>query len=90
MARGPNFWFTVGVAMFAAVGTFLFGFDTGIVTTTIAHQSWRDYMNDPNTAITGAVVSLYVRPCPSLRLGTACPTFLEQEHRGMTVADQSL
>ena len=28
-------WYTFGVAMFAAIGTFLFGFDTGIATTTI-------------------------------------------------------
>jgi len=48
-------WYTLGVAMFAAIGTFLFGFDTGIATTTIAHQSWVDYMDKPSKAQVGAV-----------------------------------
>lgn len=53
-------WYTFGVAVFAALGTFLFGFDTGIVTTTIAHESWVDYMNTPSKGLTGAVVSAYI------------------------------
>ncbi|PYH32374.1 putative MFS monosaccharide transporter (Hxt8) [Aspergillus neoniger CBS 115656] len=53
-------WFTIGVALFAAIGTFLFGFDTGIATTTIAHQSWINYMNNPSNGLTGAVVSVYI------------------------------
>ncbi|KAI0413942.1 putative MFS monosaccharide transporter [Xylaria grammica] len=36
------------------------GFDTGIITTTIAHQSWIDYMHNPSTAVTGAVVAAYI------------------------------
>ena len=28
-------WYTLGVALFAAIGTFLFGFDTGIATTSM-------------------------------------------------------
>ncbi|KAH8703560.1 putative MFS monosaccharide transporter [Talaromyces proteolyticus] len=55
-----NFWYTFGVALFAAIGTFLFGFDTGIATTTIAHQSWIDYMHNPSNGLTGAVVSVYI------------------------------
>lgn len=46
-----------GIAIFAAIGTFLFGFDTGIATTTIAHQSWREYMHHPSNALTGAVLT---------------------------------
>ena len=46
--------------MFAAIGTFLFGFDTGIATTTIAHASFIEYMNHPSKALTGAVVSVYI------------------------------
>lgn len=53
-------WYTFGVALFAAIGTFLFGFDTGIATTTIAHQSWINYMHHPNAGLTGAVVSVYI------------------------------
>ncbi|ODM20552.1 hypothetical protein SI65_03605 [Aspergillus cristatus] len=53
-------WYAFGVALFAAIGTFLFGFDTGIATTTIAHQSWIDYMNNPSDGLTGAVVAVYI------------------------------
>ncbi|KAF2444750.1 putative MFS monosaccharide transporter [Karstenula rhodostoma CBS 690.94] len=52
--------YTLGIALFAAIGTFLFGFDTGIATTTIAHQSFLDYMDHPTKAITGAVVAVYI------------------------------
>ncbi|KAF9885288.1 hypothetical protein FE257_013089 [Aspergillus nanangensis] len=53
-------WYAFGVALFAAIGTFLFGFDTGIATTTIAHQSWIDYMDNPSKGLTGAVVAVYI------------------------------
>ncbi|PTU18610.1 hypothetical protein P175DRAFT_0559427 [Aspergillus ochraceoroseus IBT 24754] len=53
-------WYALGVALFAAIGTFLFGFDTGIATTTIAHQSWIDYMDHPSNGLTGAVVAVYI------------------------------
>ncbi|KAJ6014948.1 Major facilitator superfamily domain general substrate transporter [Penicillium herquei] len=53
-------WYSLGIAFFAAIGTFLFGFDTGIATTTIAHQSWIDYMHNPSDGLTGAVVSVYI------------------------------
>lgn len=53
-------FYTLGIALFAAIGTFLFGFDTGIATTTIAHQSWVDYMHHPSKGLTGAVVAVYI------------------------------
>ncbi|KAJ5234591.1 Major facilitator superfamily domain general substrate transporter [Penicillium citrinum] len=53
-------WYSLGVALFAAIGTFLFGFDTGIATTTIAHQSWINYMDHPSKGLTGAVVAVYI------------------------------
>ncbi|KFY63324.1 hypothetical protein V497_02045, partial [Pseudogymnoascus sp. VKM F-4516 (FW-969)] len=53
-------WYSLGIAFFAAIGTFLFGFDTGIATTTIAHESWINYMNHPSKGLTGAVVSVYI------------------------------
>ncbi|OAP59509.1 hypothetical protein AYL99_06807 [Fonsecaea erecta] len=55
-----SMWYTLGISSFAAIGTFVFGFDTGIATTTIAHQSWIDYMNSPSKGLTGAVVSVYI------------------------------
>jgi sugar porter (SP) family MFS transporter len=48
------------VAIFAAIGTFFFGFDTGIATTTIAHKSWVEYMGHPSNGLTGAVVAVYI------------------------------
>ncbi|KAI1210215.1 putative MFS monosaccharide transporter [Annulohypoxylon truncatum] len=53
-------WYSLGIAFFAAIGTFLFGFDTGIATTTIAHESWIDYMHHPSNGLTGAVVAVYI------------------------------
>ncbi|PWY70429.1 MFS monosaccharide transporter [Aspergillus heteromorphus CBS 117.55] len=53
-------WYAIGIALFAAIGTFLFGFDTGIATTTIAHESWINYMEHPSNGLTGAVVSVYI------------------------------
>ncbi|KAF7346170.1 putative MFS monosaccharide transporter [Mycena sanguinolenta] len=52
--------YTLGVALFAGIGTFLFGFDTGIATTTIAHPSWIQYMHNPSNGLTGSVVSVYI------------------------------
>ncbi|KAL1958645.1 hypothetical protein VTO42DRAFT_3988 [Malbranchea cinnamomea] len=53
-------WYTLGIAVFAAIGTFLFGFDTGIATTTMAHESWKEYMGYPSEGLTGAVVAVYI------------------------------
>ncbi|KAH7418014.1 MFS transporter [Cadophora sp. MPI-SDFR-AT-0126] len=53
-------WYTIGLALFAAIGTFLFGFDTGIATTTIAHKSFIEYMGNPSNGATGAVVAVYI------------------------------
>ncbi|KAK8178164.1 MFS monosaccharide transporter [Phyllosticta citrichinensis] len=66
-------WYTLGVAFFAAIGTFLFGFDTGIATTTIAHQSWIDYMGNPSDGLTGAVVAVYIA---GEALGALTQTFI--------------
>ncbi|KAK0193414.1 general substrate transporter [Armillaria mellea] len=35
-------------------------YDTGIITTSIAHQSFKDYMGNPNAAATGAIVATYI------------------------------
>ncbi|KAM3414280.1 hypothetical protein BST61_g10933 [Cercospora zeina] len=55
-----NSLYTFGIAIFAAIGTFFFGFDTGIATTTIAHESWIEYMGRPSNGMTGAVVAVYI------------------------------
>ncbi|KAJ5933535.1 Major facilitator superfamily domain general substrate transporter [Penicillium verhagenii] len=66
-------WYSLGIAFFAAIGTFLFGFDTGIATTTIAHQSWIDYMDHPSEGLTGAVVAVYIA---GEALGALTQTFI--------------
>ncbi|TLS30848.1 hypothetical protein PpBr36_02662 [Pyricularia pennisetigena] len=48
-------YYTLGVVLFAATGTFLFV--RGIP---IAHESWKDYMKHPNNGLTGAVVGVYI------------------------------
>ncbi|KAJ6598244.1 general substrate transporter [Mycena vulgaris] len=48
------------LGLFAGLGSFLFGYDTGIITTSIAHPSFKNYMNNPNSVLTGAIVSTYV------------------------------
>lgn len=53
-------WYIFSIALFAALGTLLYGFDTGIATTTMAHESWIVYMGHPSDGLTGAVVALYV------------------------------
>jgi sugar porter (SP) family MFS transporter len=52
--------YTLGIALFAALGTFLFGYDTGIATTTMAHKSWVSYMSSPSPGLTGSVVAIYI------------------------------
>lgn len=52
--------YVAAVACFAAIGTLLYGYDTGIATTTIAHSSWVTYMGHPNAGLTGAVTSVYI------------------------------
>ncbi|KIW14894.1 hypothetical protein PV08_07679 [Exophiala spinifera] len=51
--------YSMGIALFASLGTFLYGYDTGIVTTTIAHKSWVEYMNNPDPGLVGAVGAIY-------------------------------
>jgi len=71
MAGGS--WYTLAIALFAAIGTLLFGFDTGIATTTIVHESFLEYMNHPSKALTGAVVSVYIA---GEAMGALTQTFL--------------
>ncbi|KAF5352978.1 hypothetical protein D9758_007943 [Tetrapyrgos nigripes] len=52
--------YTFVVGLFAGLGSFLFGYDTGIITTSIAHESFKAYMGHPNDAMTGAIVSTYI------------------------------
>lgn len=66
-------YYTLGTALFAATGTFLFGFDTGVTTTTIARQSWSEYMGHPSNGLTGAAVAIYIAGEAG---GALCQTFV--------------
>ncbi|KAJ8092234.1 hypothetical protein PM082_024065 [Marasmius tenuissimus] len=52
--------YVLWVGLFAGLGSFIFGYDTGIITTSIAHDSFKNYMNNPNAAATGAIVATYI------------------------------
>ncbi|KAJ5986719.1 hypothetical protein N7451_011084 [Penicillium sp. IBT 35674x] len=46
-------------AVFLAIGGFLFGYDSGIVTSTIGQTQFIDYFNNPNDTVTGGIVSAF-------------------------------
>ncbi|KAF7193949.1 Major facilitator-type transporter ecdD [Pseudocercospora fuligena] len=47
------------IAIFVAMGTFLYGYDSGAVTITISQPSWFTFMDEPGPAYVGAVASVY-------------------------------
>ncbi|KAJ0162487.1 High-affinity glucose transporter [Colletotrichum tanaceti] len=50
---------TVWSAAFLATGGFLFGFDSGIITSTIALETFESYFGDPSDAVAAAIVSSF-------------------------------
>ena len=50
---------TVASAAFLAVGGFLFGYDSGIISSTIALPHFKWYFNDPSDDVDGAIVSSF-------------------------------
>lgn len=51
--------YTWGCSLFAAVGSLLYGIDSGIVSTTISQKSFLAYFAPFDPAIKGAVVSVF-------------------------------
>ncbi|PLB50585.1 putative hexose carrier protein [Aspergillus steynii IBT 23096] len=54
--------YVVLIALVVALGGFVYGVDSGIIATTLGHDSFKYYMFGPsgkNAALTGAIVSLY-------------------------------
>ncbi|KAL5335824.1 sugar transporter [Aspergillus crustosus] len=50
---------TAGTAVFLAIGGFLFGYDSGIISSSIAQPHFIEYMNDPSSAARGGIVSSF-------------------------------
>ncbi|KAL5342200.1 general substrate transporter [Aspergillus crustosus] len=50
---------TVFSAVFLAVGGFLFGYDSGIITSTISLDTFKDYFGNPSSTVTGGIVSSF-------------------------------
>ena len=50
---------TGGAAVFLAIGGFLFGYDSGIIASTIVQPYFTDYMGTPTSAETGGIVSSF-------------------------------
>lgn len=48
---------TILSGVFLSIGGFLFGFDSGIITSTIGQPHFIEYLGHPSAAITGAIVS---------------------------------
>lgn len=49
----------VSCAVFAALGGFLFGYDSGIISSTIAQPQFVEYFQAPSDAQTGGIVSAF-------------------------------
>ncbi|CUA71938.1 High-affinity glucose transporter [Kluyveromyces lactis NRRL Y-1140] [Rhizoctonia solani] len=58
-------FFNFFVATFAAIGSFLFGYDSGIIGSVISpnFKHFHEYFNNPNDDILGAVVSTFAGGC---------------------------
>lgn len=52
-------WYTWACSLFAAVGSLLYGIDSGIISTTISHPSFLKYFAPFPAPIKGAVVSIF-------------------------------
>ncbi|CAE6487225.1 unnamed protein product [Rhizoctonia solani] len=58
-------FFNFFVATFAAIGSFLFGYDSGIIGSVISpnFKKFHEYFNNPNDELLGAVVSTFAGGC---------------------------
>lgn len=53
-------WFNIGLAVFAGTGSFLFGYDSGVMTDVIQSPHFLSFFNtNPRTSIIGAINSTF-------------------------------
>lgn len=79
---------TIASAVFLAVGGFLFGYDSGIISSSIAVPHFKEYFNNPNDDTRGGIVSSFQGGAV---LGTiinmVCYTWFPAGYRPGTVQD---
>ncbi|EUC62350.1 MFS sugar transporter, partial [Rhizoctonia solani AG-3 Rhs1AP] len=56
-------FYNVSLALFAAIGGFLFGYDSGVITNVLENQYFLSYFNNPSEDLIGAVVSTLAGGC---------------------------
>jgi hypothetical protein len=65
----------ISCAAFSAIGGFLFGYDSGIASSTIAQPQFIKYFEHPSDAVAGGIVSAFQGMCLLYS-----PRFFETEH----------
>lgn len=50
---------TLFSSAFLAIGGFLFGYDSGIITSSISVSHFQEYFNNPSDTVTGGIVSSF-------------------------------
>lgn len=50
---------TILSGVFLAIGGFLFGYDSGIIGSTISLPHFKEYFDSPSTTVTGGIVSAF-------------------------------
>ncbi|KAL2411316.1 MFS-type transporter criB [Exophiala dermatitidis] len=51
--------YTIKCSIFATVGSLIYGYDSGIISTTLGQATFPSYFNNPSENLTGAIVSTY-------------------------------
>ncbi|EPS37792.1 hypothetical protein H072_8346 [Dactylellina haptotyla CBS 200.50] len=51
--------YTIFATAFLAIGGFLFGYDSGIITSTISQPYFKEYFSTPSSTVTGGIVSAF-------------------------------
>ncbi|KAK7967146.1 uncharacterized protein PG986_001423 [Apiospora aurea] len=69
MATHKAFSKTFLTSIFLGIGGFLYGYDSGIITPSLALRSFNEYFGNPDPSLRGAIVSIYQA---GAWLGSAC------------------
>ncbi|TDL20783.1 sugar transporter [Rickenella mellea] len=56
-------WFNIFAAAFCSIGSFLFGYDSGIISSVITLDKFQEFFHNPNPSLIGAVVSTFTGGC---------------------------